>query len=212
MKTRKRSTTLWAVTGAILALCTLGTAVYGMHSSPVLALDTTAVVEAAEQTLSCAQSGDYEALSQMLYGAPKLGDTPEKAETAESAIWQAYLDSIAYQVDDTCYAAEDAVALDVSIQCLDISAVTASMKEIVPDLLLDGVKNAEDPDAVYQSDGSYQEDFVDEVLYTAAKQVLKQKQPVKEQTLTLHFAHADGQWQAVPDQALQQFLSGYVTQ
>lgn len=212
MKTRKRSTTLWAVTGAILGLCTLGTAVYGMHSSPVLALDTTAVVEAAEQTLNCAHSGDYEALSHMLYGAPNLGAAPEQAETAESAIWQAYLDSIDYQIDGACYAVEDALALDVDIQCLDISAVTASMKEIVPDLLLDGVKNAEDPNTVYQTDGSYQEDFAAEVLYTAAKQVLKQKQPIKEQKLTLHFAHADGQWQVVPDQALQQFLSGYVTQ
>lgn len=210
MEKTKRSVSLWLIAGVILSLCTLAAAVYGMNSSPAVLVDSTKLIETAEQTLECARSGDYVALGQMLYGTPNLGENLEKTDDAQSLIWYAFLDSIQYRFGEECYAAGSGVALDVQLRCLDISAVTASLQELAPELMVQIAEEKGSEEEIYDEQRNYRQSFIDEVLRIATVQVLAEP-PMMEQTLTLNFARSKAGWQVVPTQALLQLLSGYVS-
>lgn len=209
MEKTKRSVILWSIAGAILSLCTLAAVIYGINSTPKVLVDSEALAASAEEVLECARSGDYDALSQLLYGTPDLGACPEKAENAESMIWYAFLDSIDYQVSQECYASGSGVALDVRIRCLDISAVTASLQAIAPELLLQTAQQEED---IYDEQNNYRESFISEVLCAATAQVLAEEPQLLDRELTLTFTRSDGRWQVVPTESLLQLLSGYVSE
>ena len=210
MNTTKKPVNLWFMAGIVLSLCTLITVVYGLNSNPVVLVDSAPVAEAAEQTLECVRSGDYEALGQMLYGAPNLGECPERGDTAESKIWYTYLDSIQYQVAEEIVPTSTGVSLTVHITCLDIPAVTASLQEIVPDMLPKMAKDTKKK--VYDEDHKYTDAFITEVLNAAADKVLSGKLPTSEKDLTLELVCSSGSWQVIPTEPLQKFLSGSVTE
>jgi len=99
MKNVKKPVILWGIAGIVLSLCTLIAVIGGLLGNPLILVDTEAVLTAAEQTMDCVCSGDFEALGQLLSGAPDLGPAPENSGDAKGEIWQAYLESIAYQPD-----------------------------------------------------------------------------------------------------------------
>ena len=131
----KRATACWAIAGLLVSLCTLFVLRYGTTHGPAVLVDSGSVAEAADQVMACAASGDYEALENLLYGAPHLGEAPQKDDSAQGLIWKAYLDSIEYSFPDSCYAVDANMALDVCVTCLDISSVTDSLQEIAPGLM-----------------------------------------------------------------------------
>ena len=90
----KRATACWAIAGLLVSLCTLFVLRYGTTHGPAVLVDSGSVAEAADQVMACAVSGDYEALENLLYGAPHLGEAPQKDDSAQGLIWKAYLDSI----------------------------------------------------------------------------------------------------------------------
>lgn len=212
MEKTKRSVNLWLIAGVILSLCTLAAAVYGINNSTAVLVDSTVVIEAAEQTLECACSGDYDTLGQMLYGTPDLGACPEKSEDAESLIWYAFLDSIQYQVSEECYASGSGVALDVRVSCLDISAVTDSLQTIAPDLMIQIAEEKGSEGEIYDVERNYRESFIAEVLRSATAQVLAEQPQTMERELTLNLVRSNGGWQVVPTEALLHFLSGFVSE
>lgn len=211
MKKTKRSVILWLIAGAVVCLCTLGAVVYGVNSTPAVLVDPAAVTEAAEQVLACARSGDYDALGQMLYGAPDLGTRPEQSGDAESLIWSAYLDSIQYQLSDECSASGSGVALNVRITCLDISAVTDSLQTIAPELLAQKAEEMDTEEEIYDEEHNYREAFISEVLRSATAQVLAEQPRTMEREITLRLLRSNGHWQVVPTEELLQFLSGFVS-
>lgn len=200
MKNMKKPVILWGIAGIVLSLCTLIAAVYGMNSSPVVLMDSTVILETAEQTLECARSGDLDALEQLLYGTPDLGESPEKSQEAKSLIWYAYLDSMEYRLGEECYASGSGMAVDVSIHCLDISAVTEAMQAIVPTLMTQA-------EAETASEAE-----ISKVLSSAAAQVLAEQSQMMDREITLNLVRSNGRWQVVPTEALQQFLSGFVSE
>lgn len=194
MKNMKKPAILWGIAGIVISLCTLIAAVYGMNGSLAIHVDTDAILTAAEQTMDTACSGDFEALGPLLAGAPDLGAAPENSGDAQGKIWQAYLDSIEYQLGKHCYADSNTVALDVQLSCLNISAVMASLQEAVPDMLTENTAASHEV-----------------TLLSATEQILAAP-PTMERTLTLHFARSGGSWKVLPTEALLQFLSGFVSE
>lgn len=211
MEKMKRSVVLWLAAGVMVSLCTLAAVAYGVNSSPTVLVDSTEVLETAEQMLECVRSGDYDTLGQLLYGAPNLGTCPEESENAESLIWYAFLDSIQYQLPAECYALDSAVALDVRVSCLDISAVTDSLQTIAPELLAQKAQEMDSEQDIYDEEHNYREDFLSEVLRSATAQILAEQPQTMEREITLRLARSNDRWQVVPTEELLQFLSGFVS-
>ena len=212
MKRFKKPAILWALAGVVLSLLTLAVTVIGINSSPVVLVKSAVVTEAAGQTLDCVRSGDYDALGQMLHGAPNLGDAPEKNNNAESMLYYAFLDSLRYQVSQEFIATDSGISVDVRIQCMDISAVSESLQAIVPDLMNQIANEKGDEKLVYDEQNNYRDDFIAEVLRTATTQVLNESVPTMERDLTLEPIQSKNGWQVVPTESFLQLLSGYVSQ
>ena len=212
MKNFKHPTLIWGIAGILLSLLTIIAAVTGIHSSPVLLMDTDVIVQAAEQTLDCVKTGDYEALETMLYGAPALGQLPEKDEAMQSRILYTYLDSIHYDVADTCQVSGDGISLSVQIQCMDISSVSAALQEIVPDLMQQVADEYGDEARIYDADHNYQNAFLEDVLSRALDQVLADNPHTTQKDLILQFARSQDGWKVVADPAFVQLLTGFISE
>ena len=206
----KRATACWAIAGLLVSLCTLFVLRYGTTHGPAVLVDAQSVTEAADQVMACAASGDYGALEELLYGAPHLGEAPQKDGSAQGLIWKAYLDSIEYSFG-SCYAVDSYMALDVCVTCLDISSVTASLQEIAPGLMAKKAAQITDEKEVYDEAHNYREDFLAEVMAESAVQALGNQTKTMEQTFTLQLVRSDGTWQVVPTEDFLRFLSGFVS-
>lgn len=212
MNKKTFSVLLWAAAGLILAAVTIGTAIYGIHSTPAIRMDQTPVMEAAEQTLVCARSGDYAALSRLLYGNPDLGEPPAKTDDAQSMIWYAYLESISWELADSCTPTDTGMAVDVTVCCMDIAAVNASLQTLAPERMAQLAKETTREEDIYDKDKNYLPEFVAEVLRSATTQVLAQPMQILERTITLPLVRSNGGWQVVPTEELMHFLSGFVAE
>lgn len=206
----KRATICWAAAGIVLGLLTLFLLGYGINSSPALLVDPADLSEAAEQVMTCAVSGDFETLSSLLYGAPDLGKAPAEAESAEGMIWHAFLSSIQFEFSDTCYLLDSHVALDMVVTCLDISAVTDTLQESAPRLLVEKAEALGDESAIYDDSHNYRKDFLAEVMQEATAQALAGRPRTLNRELTLEFIRVRDRWQVVPTGELLQLLSGFV--
>lgn len=212
MSKKTLSVILWAAAGLILAMATLGVAIYGTRTAPSIRMDQSIVLDAAEEALTCARSGDYAALSQLLYGNPDLGEPLPETDDAKSMIWQAYLDSIRWNLATECRPVDSGVAVDVAIRCMDISAVTEALQTVAPERMVQLAKEKTKDEEIYDADRNYLPAFVEEVLRSATAEVLSGTIPTEVRYLTLQLVRSDNSWKIVPTEELMHFLSGYVAE
>jgi hypothetical protein len=125
-------------------------------------------------------------------------------------IWEAFCDSMRYELVGECYATEDGLAQNVVFSCIDITSVTETLKDRSQDLLEQRVEEAEDLEEVYDEDLQYREDFVMDVLYDAAVAALKEDAQTITAELTVNMAYQNGQWWIIADKALLDAISGGV--
>lgn len=212
MEKWKQPATLWLLAGATLSLCVLILVAWGTHSSPAVLVNDAKVLEAAEQMLECARAGDFQALEDRMQGTPDLGAGPGEADSAQSLLWQAYLSSITYTLPERCHAQNGSIVAEISVSCLDLSAVTTAMETLAPELLAQAVREADSEETIYDGENGYREEFLAGVLREAATQALARERQRVEYTLSLSFAREGGRWQVVPTEELLQFLSGFVSE
>lgn len=210
MKKKTLSVLLWAAAAVILTVATISTAIYGTRSTPAIRMDQSVILDVAEEAMIYARSGDYAALSQLLYGNPDLGQAPEKTDEAQSMIWHAYLDSIQWTLAESCVPTDTGVTLEVNLQCLDISSVTTALQTLAPARMEYLAKQTTEESDIYDADRNYLPEFVAEVLRSATEEALAQELQTLERTLTLELTRVDGSWQIVPTEELMHFLSGFV--
>lgn len=152
--------------------------------------------------------GDYEEASQAIYGTPSLGVDREAADEVGVLIWEAFQDSISYELLGECYTTEQGLAQNVSITCMDVTSVTVNLKERSQTLLEQRVNEAEDVSEVYDENNDYREDFVMAVLRDAVVDALEEDAREITVELTVNLSYQDGEWWVVADEALLDAISG----
>lgn len=198
---------------AIFLLLAIGTAVAGIYLSlenidaePILL----EVPEAAEnRVLSMMDAlcqGDYATVRDCLRGQPELGMDREAADPVGVLFHDAYEESLTCELIRECYATSSGVALDVQVTALDISSLTAALRQQSQQLLAQRVEAAEDISEVYDESGNYREDVVMEVLYNAAEQLLEGNVTTVTKDVTLECIYENGQWWIVPEDTLLEII------
>lgn len=209
MKRRILTAPAWMAMGLLISLLVLAVLTVGLKQPPRLLVDDAALRAHAQELMESLRSGDYKAVSQLLSGAPDLGQPP-RPDTPEGQIWQAYLGSIRYECAQHCGCTGSQVTLEMTLQCLDISSVTEALQETGRALLEARANQIHDESLVYDGDHNYLESFLTPILMDATAQTLEEHGCPMERQLTLIFTQQDGTWKIVPTQELQQLLSGYV--
>jgi len=201
---------LFGVAGVCAAVLSITLAFQKMDASPVLVEQPETAREQVEVLMEAVSNNDYVTASTVIQGNPVFGADREPADAVSGLIWDAFVESVSYELVGELYATDSGVAQNITVTALDMGSVTANLKERSEKLLEQRVKAAEDPDEVYDEKNEYREDFVMQVLYDATVQALNQDAKTVTSDVTINMIFEDGQWWIVSDSALLSAITGGV--
>ena len=202
---------------AILALIGLSAAAAAVYlgitcrnSEPILLTPPDVPQGKVTAMMDAVCQGDYEAAAAFIYGTPDLGVNREASDEVGALIWEAFEDSISYELVGECYTTNQGLAQNVTFTCLDMTSVTASLRERSQEMLELRVAEAEDVSEIYDENNEYREDFVMAVLLDAAKDAIREDAAEKTLELTVYLNYQNGDWWVIADAALLDAISGGV--
>lgn len=210
MKIKMTISAAFAAVGACAAAVAIGLSFLNLNSAPVLLSSPAEAQAQVAAVMDAVCEADYEKAGQMLYGSPSLGVDREAADEVGILLWDAFTDSLSYELVGDCYASEDGLSQNVKLTGLDVTTVTANLRERSQKLLEKRVLEADDPDDVYDKNNDYREDFVMDVLYDAAKEALKADGEEVTVEFTLNLTYQDDRWQVIANEALLDAISSGV--
>lgn len=207
---KKLLSLVFAIVGIAAAVAAVSLSLSYKNANPMLLVPPEEAQHQVTGLMDAVCAGDYSTASTYLQGQPNLGVDREPTDAVGVLIWEALCDSMQYELVGECYATEDGLAQNVVFSCIDVTSVTATLKDRSQTLLEQRVEEAEDLEEVYDEDLQYREDFVMDVLYDAATATLKEDAQTITAELTVNMAYQNGQWWIIADKALLDAISGGV--
>lgn len=201
---------LFALMGLFFALCALRAVQKSLYQPPYILETPRNAASHAEALMDSICRGDYETASSLLLGNPDLEMDAMPADSVGILLWNAYIASASYTLVEEPYATETGLAQTVRFDALDLAAILEAAGPLAQELFQTRRDNAEDLSAIYDSDGNYRDDFVQQVLLDATEQALRENSETIPTYLTLQLTFRDGNWLITPDQALLQVICGGV--
>ena len=205
---KKLLSLVFAIVGIAAAVAAVSLSLSYKNANPMLLVPPEEAQQQVTGLMEAVCGGDYATASTYLQGQPNLGVDREPTDAVGGLIWEALCDSMQYELVGECYATEDGLAQNVVFSCIDVTSVTATLKDRSQTLLEQRVEEAEDLEEVYDEDLQYREDFVMDVLYDAATAALKEDAQTITAELTVNMAFQNGQWWIIADKALLDAISG----
>ena len=210
MKLSKILAALFGVAGVCAAGLCISLSFQNMNASPVLVEQPESAREQVVTLMEAVSRNDYEGASKVIQGNPVFGADREPADAVSAMIWDAFVESVSYELVGDLYATDSGVAQNIVVTTLDMGSVTANLKERSEKLLEQRVAAAEDPDEVYDENNEYREDFVMQVLYDATVAALNADARNVQHEVTINMIYENGQWWIVSDSALLSAITGGV--
>lgn len=205
----------YRVLALMFAVLALGAAACGVYltldnigAEPVLVQAPEEARQRALALMDALCEGDYDSISDQLYGRPDLGLNRDPADAVGVLLWDALAESRTYSVLRDCYATDNGIAMDVVVEGLDLDSVLGGLRQRAQALLEQRVAQAENTDEIYAEGGEYREEFVMDVLKDATAEALEQEGKQVRWELTLRFVYDEGRWWIRPDEALLTAISG----
>ena len=209
MKVSKLASAVFAVVGTVLLVGSIVTGFVALNS-PTRAVKPTQEANAcAQSVLRALDDGDLSKVGEYLYGKPTLGLDREPATTEGKQLWDAYRDSIAVTTDENCYGEGTNIYQTAQVTAMDIPATLSQLDKRAGELLNQRIDAAEDSALLLDENGEVPQTLKDEIRGQALTQVLTEAKTVTTQ-ITFQLIEKDGQWWALPDQAMLDILSGGV--
>lgn len=199
---------LFAMAGAAAAALAVWLCMNNLNSIPVLLEPVEEAQHQATALMDAVSSGDYETAGTLILGNPQLGVDREPEEEVGTMIWEAFVASYSYELIGECYATDSGVAQDIRVTYLDLSSVTANLRQRSQALLEERIAAAEDIMDLYTEENEFREDFVMEALRDAVKDAIREDAKTVTMELTLNLVYQDGTWVVVSDEALMRAISG----
>lgn len=203
---------VFAALFAAVGICSAALAVYiGVHynqAAPQLLTPPTVARNKVVMMMNAVCDGDYAKASEAILGNPSLGVDRDAADAVGVLFWEAFEDSMSFELVGECYASGDGLAQNVVLTSLDIESITVNLKDRARTLLEKRVAEASDISEVYDENNDYREEFVMDVLYEAARQALEEDAAMRTVELTVQLVYSEGQWWVVADSALLDAISG----
>lgn len=199
---------IFALAGIAAALMGVKLGLSNRDADPVLLAPPEEATHQVEGLMDAVCRGDYHTASTYLQGQPDLGVDREATDPVGVLIWDALCDSMSYELVGDCYATEDGLAQNLTVSYMDITSVTATLKERSQALLEQRVEEADNLNDVYDEKLQYREDFVMEVLYDAATAALAEDATTTTTELTVNMIYQNETWWIIADRNLLDAISG----
>ena len=205
---KKILSVIFVLIGIVAAVVAVNMGLTNRNADPVLLATPEAASQQVTGLMEAVCSGDFATACTYLQGQPGLGVDREATDEVGILIWEAFCDSMSYELVGECYATEAGLSQNVTLTCMDVTTVTAVLKERSQALLEQRVDEAEDLEDVYDENLQYREDFVMDVLYDAAVMALEKDAKTMTTELTLNLSYQNEQWWIAADRELLDAISG----
>jgi len=205
---KKLLSLIFIIIGIAAAVAAVNLGLTNKDADPVLLVPPEEAKLQVVGLMDAVCAGDFAEASTYLQGQPDLGVDREASDPVGVLIWNAFCDSMSYELVGECYGTEEGLAQDLSISCLDITSITAVLKERSQTMLEQRVEEAEDLDDVYDENLQYREDFVMSVLYDAAEVALEEDAITMTTDLTVNMIYQNETWWIISDRNLLDAISG----
>lgn len=188
MKKRTKKTILWTLAGLLFSLSVFLVVISGL-SGQIRIADAAGIPIAADSVMNAVHTGDWNTLELLVAEAYTLEPVTGEESSAERMIWDAYQQSLQWNCAEEYETDGAHVKQKVFVTCLDISALTGRMIEILPEIA----------ELVAEED----------LLAAAAETALSQDLPVLQKEITMTFVRVNGRWKLIPNNTLLALLSGF---
>lgn len=205
---KKLLSLIFVAIGIAAAVAAVNLGLSNKDADPVLLVPPEEAKQQVVGMMDAVCAGDFAGASTYMLGQPNLGVDREATDPVGVLIWDAFCDSMSYELTGDCYGTEAGLAQDVAMSWIDITTVTSVLKERSLTLLEQRVDEAEDLDDVYDENLQYREDFVMDVLYDAAVVALKEDATTVTTNVTVNLVYQNGAWWIVADRNLLDAISG----
>lgn len=207
MKISKLASGLFAALGTVLLVGSIVVSFAALNKPEKAVKPTQEANGCAEAVLNALDDGDFSGVEAYLYGKPTLGLDREPATAEGKQLWNAYRDSIAVTTDEGCFGEGASIYRTAQVTAMDIAGTLSQLESRASGLLKQKLETAEDPAALLDENGAVPQKLKDEIRGQALTQVLTEAKTVTKQ-ITFQLIEQDGQWWALPDQAMLDILSG----
>lgn len=208
MKISKFFAVIFGLLGAAIAAGTVFLCLQSLDRAPVLVKTPVSATAQVESMMRAVCKNDFDSASALIYGTPDLGADQDYEDPVTAMIWNAFIDSIEYEMVGDCFATNSGVAQNVHLKYLDIAGVAGTLQTRARALLEQRINEAEDMEDIYDENNEFRQDFLDAVVQDAVKETVSKDSQYAEADLTVNLAYTEGKWWIVADDALVRFLSG----
>ena len=174
---------------------------------PILLEQPDEVTDKIVSMMDAICEGDYELASESILGNPDFGVDRQPESAIGMLLWDAYLNSLSYELVGACHVTESGIAQDLTISYLELSSVTASLEQRAKDSLEQLILSADDVSEIYNENNEYREEIVMEILYNVTLDALQEDATVKTVRITVNLVFEDGSWWVVPQKELLEAVS-----
>lgn len=206
MKISKLAAILFAAAGSVLLAGSIVVSVLALNRPAAAVKPTEEANARAQSVLSALDDGDLTAVGAQLYGQPTLGLDREPATAEGKQLWSAYRDSISVTTDENCFSQGANIYQTAQVTAMDLAQTLSRLDRRAGELLQQELDAAQEPAELLEEDGQVSQTLRDALRARALQEALGEPETVTRQ-ITFQLIEKDGQWWAVPDQALLDILS-----
>ena len=208
MNKKKVLTVVFALLGVCTAVAGIVLSACFLNADPIMLKRSDEVREQVSEMLDDVCCGDYTAAGQKMYGTPSFGPSRQASDEIGILMWDAFAESISYELVGECYPQDQYVAQNVRITCLDFASVTEELRPHFQQLLEQRIAQAETVSEIYDENNNYREDIVMELLQQAAQECLQEKGKLVTVEVAVKLVYERGQWWIVPEEELLATITG----
>lgn len=198
---------LFFLVGTAVTVVTIGICRNYYDQMPILLEQPDAISSNLTAMMDAVCEGDYEKASQSILGTPDFGVDREASDEVGVLIWDAYLDSMTYELIGECHVADAGIAQDIALTYLDVHSVTSQLEQRAKSMMEQRVQEAVDVSEIYDENNEYREDFVMDILHDVTLDALREDAKTTTVTITVNLTYQDGQWWIVPEKAFLEAIS-----
>ena len=207
MKKRRILAAFFGILAAAGAAVTLMLALTARGRQTMMLKEDPRVMTCAQNFLDKLCDMDLEGASAELLGAPELNMVSDQ-DGVKKILWDRYWGGLEVTLEGKPYAQGSFLTVNARITYPDMDAVIRQMGGLTQTRLRQRVDEAENVSEVYNTDGGYRQEILDEVLVQAARTAAEQTTAVCEKSIALKLAYDGEDWKIIPGKELRSLLSG----
>lgn len=208
MKIAKFFAGVFGAVGMVLLVGSIGLCLFSLNAPARVGQVPEGAVACSAALEAAVTEKDYDRLEDCIYGQPDLGLEGTPQEELSRMVWDLARQKLEFTWQGDCYMQDAILCRDASVTYMDVASVTENLQTRAHALLTMQVENATDMDQLYDDNGDFRQELLDQVMKTALTQCCTEDARTVTVAVTVELVSRDGQWWAVPDQALLTALSG----